>query len=537
VKVLLLRSTLAASLLAAVSAPAADQPRVPAAPAVPPAPSLAVVALQSLLAELQQPGDRLLPATVRMERLAAHGPSPQTAGQLRAAFGTERLYTLERRPAQAGRIDWRLTFPALRYVQPQGTVFDWNEGWADFRFNQAGTTAAVDGGWGLLAVEDAQTRMAARGITLKGAQQRGQGGLWYGATRIDVAGVDIKSKTDSTVVGLTGLGMAVKVSEKKNSADMAYDTRIGRMDVGGERIDDLRFAFRITNIDKAALIDISEAGARRGNELARLAPEQQMDAMKPLLRSFGKAAVARGAAIEIDEIAASYHGARASIKGRVAVQGGAAADLDNLPALVGKIVARFDIRLPAALVREIAGAIAAKQAAQQGKANDPQALAQLRQSVGDIAIGKLLGDGYARMENDVLVSTVEWRGGELRANGKPVNLGPGPARMPPPAPGFPAADADLLQARRIDGSCTLPAYPDEVVRQDQSFIALTNIAVGADGTVKHAAMARPSKYPDYDRALVAALAQCRYVPALMRGQPVDATLPWQLVRTPGTARP
>jgi hypothetical protein len=62
VKVLLLRSTLAASLLAAVSAPAADQA---------PAPSPAVIALQSLLRELQKPEERLLPATVRMEKLAA----------------------------------------------------------------------------------------------------------------------------------------------------------------------------------------------------------------------------------------------------------------------------------------------------------------------------------------------------------------------------------------------------------------------------------------------------------------------------------
>jgi hypothetical protein len=45
---------------------------------------------------------------------------------------------------------------------------------------------------------------------------------------------------------------------------------------------------------------------------------------------------------------------------------------------------------------------------------------------------------------------------------------------------------------------------------------MTRIVVGADGTVKHAALVRPSKYPDYDRAVVAALAHCRYSPALMQ---------------------
>jgi TonB family protein len=525
VKVLLLRSTLAASLLAAVSAPAADQA---------PAPSPAVIALQSLLRELQKPEERLLPATVRMEKLAARPLSAATAGQLRTAFGTERLYTLERRPVLPGRVDWRLTFPALRHTAAQGTAYEWNEGWIDFRFNPAGTTALINGGWGLLAAEDAQTRMAARGITLEGRQHRGQGGLWFGDASLRMAGLDIRSKTDGAMVGLTGIDTAVTISEKRSSADLAYDARIGRMEAGGERIEDLRFALRFVNMDKAAMVALNEAGAR-GDALSTLTPEQQLAAMKPLLRSFGKAALARGAAIEIDEIAASYHGARASIKGRVAVQGGAAADLDNLPALIGKIAARFEVRLPVALVREMAGAIAARQAAQQGQANDPQAVAQLRQSIGDIAIGRLLGEGYARMEDEVLVSTVEWRGGELRANGKPVKLGAAPA--PVPSPAFPAADTDLLQARRIDGSCTLPAYPDDVVRQDQALTLMTRIVVGADGTVRQAALVRPSKYPDYDRAVVAALAHCRYSPALHQGKPVDMTLPWQLIRTPGTAHP
>jgi hypothetical protein len=252
-----------------------------------------------------------------------------------------------------------------------------------------------------------------------------------------MAGLDIKSKTDGAMVGLTGIGIPPSRSAKSATAPTWPTTRASaawRWAANASTTCASPSAF--TNIDKAAMVALSEAGAR-GDELSTLTPEQQLDAMKPLLRSFGKAALARGAAIEIDEIAASYHGARASIKGRVAVQGGAAADLDNLPALIGKIVARFDIRLPAALVREIAGAIAAKQAAQQGKANDPQALAQLRQSIGDIAIGKLLGDGYARMENDVLVSTVEWRGGELRANGKPVKLGAAPGPDAAAGPGLP----------------------------------------------------------------------------------------------------
>ncbi|WP_296946276.1 DUF945 family protein [uncultured Massilia sp.] len=545
-KKILLHTSLAASLLAALSAfaarqapPAAPPPAGSPAAAAPAAPSPGMLAIQALLRELQKPEDRKLPATVRMARLAAQAPSPTVAERLRAAFGTDRLYTLARLPAPPGRVDWRMTIPALRYGSADGNAYEWNTGTLDFQFNPAGTTAVATGGWGLLAAEDAQTRIAARGLTLESRQKRGADGLWFGTMSARLAGMDIRNKADGTLLALTGLAGGFKAIDKGRSADIGYDTRIARIEVAGERVDDLRFAMRMVNLDKASLVELGDAGMRRGDPLAQRTPAQQAEAMKPLLRSFGRAALARGTALEIDEISAAYRGARTVIRGRVAVEDGKPADLDDLKALAGKIVARFEIRVPVALVREIAGTVAAKQAAQQGKADDPQALAQLRQSMTDIVIGKLVGGGFARLDDDVLLSVVEWRNGKLTANGKPVPL---PAPGQPGQPGQPPVamaprGQEILQARRIDGSCAMPDYPEEVVRRDLPLDVVFGFVVKADGKVAAPTVARASAFPDYDRAALAALAQCAYVPALRAGKPFDLATTWRLVRAPGTPRP
>jgi TonB family protein len=222
----------------------------------------------------------------------------------------------------------------------------------------------------------------------------------------------------------------------------------------------------------------------------------------------------------------------------VSFQGATAADLNDARLLMKKLVAKVEVRVPIALVREIAGTVAAKQAAQQGGATDPQSIAQLRESMTDIVVGKLIGGGFARVENDVLVSTIEWRNGVLTANGKTVPL---PSPQPQPAGAPPVAMAPgpgkILQARLVEGSCTLPAYPDEVVAGDRPLKVRVDMTVGADGRVKRAAIGQPSGFADYERALLDAVQQCTYIPALRDGKPIEVSVSRQIVRAPGSRQP
>jgi outer membrane biosynthesis protein TonB len=204
---------------------------------------------------------------------------------------------------------------------------------------------------------------------------------------------------------------------------------------------------------------------------------------------------------------------------------------------VKKIAARFEIRVPVAMVRDISGIVAARQSAQQGAAANGMSVAQLGQTMSDVVVGKLLGAGYARLENDVLVSTVEFRNGKLTANGKEIAL-----PTAPPGSQGPVSNqrSDLppnaLQARRIEDSCRLPDFPDEVLAQDKALTAGFFYRVNERGTVENTRVTAPSGYPVWDQAMVDALGQCRYIPALQDGRPIGMQMDWSVTRTKGGPR-
>ncbi|WP_323143031.1 DUF945 family protein [Massilia phyllosphaerae] len=534
-----LRSTLAATLLAALPA-LADPAAAPSAPPVP-GPPAALQAVRAALADLQRGIDPGLPLAQQFERLAAARPSPQTADKLRAAFGTDRLYAIERRPPAAGRQAWRATLFPLKYTAPQGTGVDWSEGLLDMAVEPGGKSARGHGSIERIAVEDATTRMTWRGIVFDSRQQRGHAGLWLGSVDAQIATAQFQDRKDGVGMDMNALRFSSRMTEKPKTIDIAYDARIGSVAVAGEQVDDIRFALRVTGIDKKAMAELKALQERRQarqETLAALTPQQQLDVLQPLLRSFGQAAMARGTAIEVDQIGASYHGIRAAIKGRIALQGATTADLDDAGRLLKKLVGRFEVLVPMALVSEIAGTIAtrqvAAQAAQRGGSADPQAAAQLRQNITDLMVGKLVGPGFARLENDVLVSTLAWKNGVLTANGKPVPL-PKPDQGTAAVAGAVApGPGNFLQARLVEGSCTLPGFPDEVTRADRALRQRIEFTIGVDGRVKDAQVTQPSGFPDYDRAMLQAQGRCTYIPALRDGKPIELRSARETVRSAGT---
>jgi TonB family protein len=499
-------------------------------------------AVQSAVRELQQGDDPKLPLPTRIERMAAFRHTPATADKLRAVFGTEHPFTIARQPARPGDGSaWRVRLQPLHYESAPGSGVDWSEGILDLTLDKAATTVTSTGSWNSLGAGDATMRITANGISSSSHQKRGYAGLWFGDSHVRVASVSFDSKPGATLA-MENLSFDWRTVERPKAIEMAYESKIGAVAVAGERVEDLRFALRLTNLDKKALaemqVESERLRARSRATAAAATPEQQLDTLKPFLRSFGKSALVRGTSLEIDEISARYHGNKASIRGRVALAGAVESDLDDLKSLAKKIVAKFEIRVPLAMVRDIAGVVAAKQAQQQGTATNTQGAAQMGQTMTDVVVGKLVGGGYARLENDVLVSNLEFRGGKLSANGKEVGLPKiAPAGAPPAAVQRSNLPPGALQARRIEDSCRLPDYPAEVVRQDQPLRASFAYRVDAEGKVHEVRVAAPSGFPDWDQAALEALGQCRYIPALQDGKPIELQMNWGLVREAGSKRP
>ena len=499
--------------------------------------------------EFMQVDHPAAPLRERLDALVSFRHSPETAQKLLKVYGSEQPWTVTHAPAaKRGSFDYLLRVAPAHYVGEQGATSDWAEVSITMSLDKASRNLATRGYWASFVGEDKNMRFALRDLRLTGKQARDAHGLWFGDTQFDIAGVRIDTKAQGVVVTLDGLRFKSSVTARSKSADMGFITTVKAIEVAGERIDDVVLATRFTNIDKAAMVEMKVVGERR--EMVTGTPAAQLATLPPMLKAIGKAAIGRGTAFEIDELSARYHGHTASLKGRVSVEGATEADLDSIATLARKIVARFDVKVPVALLRDISTAVATRQANAQAKVQakvqaNEQPVAQIAQTMTDVLVGKAINSGYARIDNDVLVSAIEVRDGVLRINGKQVALPtfgtPAAAGLtlavPERRPARPLPGPAFLQARRIDDSCTLPDYPQEVVRLDGALRLTMRFTVAADGTLRDLAPALPSQYPAWDRAAMAAAARCRYLPALRNGQPVDVPMTWQVVRTPGSTHP
>ncbi len=523
--------------VAAGQAPAANDA---ASPVARPAPGPVADALQSALRELQLAQDARQPLHVQLDSMAAVRYTPETAAKLRAVFGNERPIVVERQPAKPGRLLYRVRLQPLHYSGKDDARVDWDEALLDLDMDQAGKAVDFSGHWNTLAGGDPAFRLSAENISLSGRQQRSRDKLWFGNGQLRVGrlrGETPRTPNAGADLTIDDWRMDWRTVEHPKTFDMQFQQRMASIAAAGEQVEDLHVDMRIVNIDRASMVALQAAGERQRQQLKGMTSEQQLAAMKPMFQTLGKAAILRGSALEIDEISARYRGNKASIRGRVGLQGAVEADLRNVTALVKKIVARFEIRVPVAIVRDIAGVVAERQARQQGAAANPMPPAQMGQTIADVIVGKLVGGGYARIENDELVSTVEFRNGRLTANGKEVTL-PKPA----PAPAAPASGQrsnlppNALQARRIEDSCRLPDFPDEVIAQDLPLHAGFAWRVDETGKVANVRVTAASRFPAWDRTMLDVLGQCRYIPALQDGKPIGLQVDWSVTRSPGGPR-
>src|SRR5450830_448139 len=526
-----------ASLLAAAHVFAAD-----AAPKkTPPAPGPVADAIGAMVRELSTATTPAMPVHQRLDALLAFRHSEATAAKLAKIYGSTPPWTLVRVPATAPGWTYRGTLSPLHFVDAaDGSTVDWEAAISDIKVSADERRVTINSRWPSFTAVDKSVRIHLRDATLNAQQERSADGLWFGQAHIDIAAVDFDPQGTGPAAGprmsMQGMAFDTRVTDRQDKVDLGYKVGVRRIGVGADGIDDFKLATRVTDIDRQALLDLQAMGERQG-KLAAGAPEQQREALLPMLQAMAKSAIRSGTALEIDELGVSFHGQALRANGRLFLEGAVEADAANLPQLLKKLVLRLHVQAPVALLREVTRTLAEQQIKAKNKGvADPQAVAQLAASMNDIALGKLVSGGFVRVEGEQMVSDIEYRGG-LKINGKAVDLPAIPGVGGTPGAGVAAASPSFLKARRIDERCVLPPYPADVVKTDSPLKLAMRLIVKADGSVRNLTLSSPSGRPDYDQAVLAAAARCVYIPALRNGQPVDMPEVWKVVREPGSVRP
>lgn len=462
-----------------------------------------------------------------LERMTDFRHTPETATLLEQAFGNPRPWQLEQLGGKPGAQQFfRVTVPAMRYALDPTTTLSWRDFATAITVDKTGRRLAYRGLWPGLTHEGSDLRVAMHNLRLGGDQRLGQGKLWFGTAQVDIERVDFFSGKAGSETSLTlgGIGFTSRVDELPTTIALAQRFHVATITAGPDEIKNLTVAYRFDRLDKKT------AGALMAFDRRSDTAPDAVSRVVALFRQIARSASGAQSALVIERVSAEYAGHRFLISGRIALKGVRESDLDDPRLLVKRVDARFDVTLPVALLKAGSLAAARRELAASGK---PEAdAAALAQTMTDVALGKLLGDGYARLDKGVLRATIVVRNGVVRINGKRVEL-PEPAAPPPP----PAPPPLTMPARQITGSCPLPDYPAAVVEQDAPLTLTLRVLVDETGTPGQTTVSAPSAWPDYDAQVLAAYGACRYIPALQGIAPVAQPLTVTIAREPGSVRP
>ena len=399
--------------LLALSPLALAEPAAPAAPtetAKPP--SATTLATDYLMRELSARTTVKHGKSIQPDKASKNVYPPQQMAAVRSVFGSEAPLLVQRKPG-AGRIDYSIVLPAREYKDDRGS-FAWEQASMQVGVARNGTQTMV-GRLPSLSIADKLGRFDFTGISTSSTTRSD---YWSGKSRGEIKKISFAASGES--------GNAFTIEEMRFGSDVKrqgqymnalVEFNLGRIGVQEHGVDNLHMAMRWRKIDAGVLAAAKQemdrmnaAGQTEGKELEELAR------FVPMLKRL----VLRGAALDIDDLSASFNGHKIAISGSLSMPNAADQDFESGPAVINKLAGRLDIAVPLPLLREIANQMAAHANAGKEKTNAPTG--QLAAQMYEMMLGKALANQYARLDKETLRSTIELKGGVLAVNGNAMPL-------------------------------------------------------------------------------------------------------------------
>lgn len=429
------KSLIAAAIAAAaLSASAAPPPSKPATSTeLPPEIDIALRYLGTEMDARLNPGKN---SRVRLEQPSKLPRSEEQKAALRAVFGTDQVPDIKRLPGAGPRTNYAFTLPAHHYPITGGQAA-WSEVSTQIALDANARNMTGSGTWSTFVITGTLGKAMLTGMAFKAAQTRDVSGLWLGSTSATISHMHFAPPGASAGLTIEDTVFKVAVTRQGKTLQQQHDMLSKRVFAAGEQIDNLHLAYRVRNLDVDAMVKL-KADAMKQQQTDTPQSGHTAASLKHM-QAFFRTIAMRGATLELDDFSASYKGNTAQLKGSVSVPSAKADDVSTLESFFKKLAVRLEVRVPLALLRDVTQAIARKAPAPSGKdAPAPAAVEHMGQTMYDAAVGKLMANGYAKIEKEELRSTVEVRNGDIRINGKllppmqkPV---PAPASAPAPVP-------------------------------------------------------------------------------------------------------
>jgi uncharacterized protein YdgA (DUF945 family) len=386
--------------------------------------------------------------------------SPALQEQLLAIFGSTNPLRLLRTGVTKTEIQYGASLKPFTYQAKDESTVSAGPVEVKVAIDKRGRKMKVSG---TLASFEASDEFTAKDVRLSADMAKAVDQLWYGVAQLQVDSMLFKgawSASDNVKVGDKNVaaakvgtpegskqamrvdGTTIKVAMRHHGklADIGYDFGVKSMATQGFSLERLHMAMRFQNMDASVFKDIQKDTEKL--DVSTMSEQQKVDIGMNYIRRFGVAMLQPGSAIVFDDISGSYHGATTSVKGRISFDKLKASELNDPMAWKNKLELQFDVRFPMAIVDEICRSVAEQQLKAQanGAQVDPEVVGKVAKEISALVVGKSVGEGYAKLVNRELRTTIVMRNGVLTANGKvlevpaPVATGASPEAAQAPAP-------------------------------------------------------------------------------------------------------
>jgi len=397
--------------------------------------------------------------------------SPALQEQLLAIFGSTNPLRLLRSGVTQTEIQYSASLKPFTYKAKDDSTVSAGPMALKVAVDKHGRRMKVNG---TLASFEASNEFSMKDVRLSADLAKAVDQLWYGVAQLQVgsmlfnawsASANFKVGDKDVVAGTVGApegtaealrvdGTMLKVAMRHHGklADIGYDFGIKSIATQGFALERLHMAMRFQNMDASVFKEIQKDADKL--DVSAMSEQQKTEIGMNYIRRFGAAMLHPGAAFVFDDISGSYHGATTSVKGRISFDKLKESELGDPVAWKNKLALQFEVRFPMAIVDEICRSFAEQQLKAQanGAEPDPKELDKLTRNFSAAVVGKGVGEGFAKLVNHELRTTIVMRNGVLTANGKvweapaPVVTGQPPAppeALPAPeaAPAAPAVPA------------------------------------------------------------------------------------------------
>jgi hypothetical protein len=368
-----------------------------------------------------------------LEQLPGFAFSPATARLLKTEFGTAHLFSATAASTSPGVRNYTMQVPARKYNAPNGHRYTWLPMHATFAVHEDDATVVSEGRAPRLSMQDKDGRIVLQEVAFSTKGRRGASGFFNGDFAGTIGKLTVGVKQTSGAMTLNNLSLSVNITEEPGALGLRYEAGIGAFRFQGMQLDDIKIAAHIDNMDTEAIRVFQQMAASFG-DTEGMSPAARGASMHPLWEELVTRLASKGARVELDNFQIGYQGNIARMKGSYRFENIKPGDFADPAILNKKMVIHAELRVPLSMARAINIAVGGKKPAALPRGANAATIAAANHAYVSEALLVPIAMGLMRIDDDMVVSTINMRDGVVFVNGKQMT--------PPITEGTEVASAD-----------------------------------------------------------------------------------------------